>query len=313
MEDVVTTKGAISAAGLRVLHLWEAIHDRIGGDGGEGNEGQNEGRVHEHRVGETRERMGHDTRERTSERTSERERDTRQDTRHEPRHEPRHKRQENPYNRTQWISRLERFHHPETHSLLSRISVLLLQLQDEDAWTQEQFRHVKQFPLMECECGTSLCFSCGAVPFHVGKTCMQHMREVSCYAEEEGHGVGQNERVRGQEEGHKEGHNSVQVHSDQSSDRNTTRYPREESLTIKWKLENTKQCPQCSTMITRSEGCNKVECLVCGHVFCWNCLGDFRVCGYYKCALGPVLKVEHKQEMGVPNVDVVYRRFGFAN
>jgi hypothetical protein len=170
--------------------------------------------------------------------------------------------------REEWISRLEPF--CSDRVCLSRASWLLLQLESKETWTQEQFRHVKQFPLVVCECGTSLCFSCGARPFHEGRTCMEHMRLCA-------------------------------------------EYPTEESLSLQWKLAHTKQCPQCSTMITRSEGCNKVECLVCSYEFCWNCLGEFRVCGYYKCQLGPVLKVESKTEMGVPDVDVVYRRFGFAN
>ncbi|KAI7896653.1 uncharacterized protein EV154DRAFT_411197 [Mucor mucedo] len=36
--------------------------------------------------------------------------------------------------------------------------------------------------------------------------------------------------------------------------------------TLKWKLENS-----CSIMINRDEGCNKVECTLCGFSFCWEC------------------------------------------
>jgi hypothetical protein len=39
--------------------------------------------------------------------------------------------------------------------------------------------------------------------------------------------------------------------------------------TLSWQLNNSKRCPNCSVMITRDEGCNKVECLLCGHKFCW--------------------------------------------
>ncbi|KAI8380816.1 hypothetical protein BD560DRAFT_387193 [Blakeslea trispora] len=42
-------------------------------------------------------------------------------------------------------------------------------------------------------------------------------------------------------------------------------------LTIQWKLNHTRPCPNCSVMINRDEGCNKVDCLLCGYRFCWRC------------------------------------------
>jgi hypothetical protein len=41
--------------------------------------------------------------------------------------------------------------------------------------------------------------------------------------------------------------------------------------TVKWKLQNSRQCPSCSIMINRDEGCNKVDCSYCGFCFCWAC------------------------------------------
>ncbi|CAO3697451.1 unnamed protein product [Rhizopus stolonifer] len=41
--------------------------------------------------------------------------------------------------------------------------------------------------------------------------------------------------------------------------------------TIQWKLNHTRPCPNCSVMINRDEGCNKVDCLQCGYRFCWRC------------------------------------------
>ncbi|KAI9020737.1 hypothetical protein CLU79DRAFT_703889 [Phycomyces nitens] len=41
--------------------------------------------------------------------------------------------------------------------------------------------------------------------------------------------------------------------------------------TVQWKLEHTRPCPNCSIMIDRDEGCNKVDCLLCGFRFCWMC------------------------------------------
>jgi uncharacterized ferredoxin-like protein len=46
----------------------------------------------------------------------------------------------------------------------------------------------------------------------------------------------------------------------------------EEIENLKWKLENSKQCPQCFILINKEpEGCNKMDCLHCGFEFCWNC------------------------------------------
>ncbi|KAH6572232.1 hypothetical protein BASA60_006733 [Batrachochytrium salamandrivorans] len=82
-------------------------------------------------------------------------------------------------------------------------------------------------------------------------------------------------------------------------------------MCLEWKLENSKRCPNCSVLINRDEGCNKVDCLYCGHKFCWQCLGQFEKgrCAYYRCQLVGVnndttsLKLlDDKPEMGVPNI-----------
>jgi hypothetical protein len=41
--------------------------------------------------------------------------------------------------------------------------------------------------------------------------------------------------------------------------------------TLKWKIENSQTCPSCCIMINRDEGCNKVDCTLCGFSFCWEC------------------------------------------
>lgn len=36
-----------------------------------------------------------------------------------------------------------------------------------------------------------------------------------------------------------------------------------------------RRCPSCSIMIQRDEGCNKVDCSLCGYCFCWACLSQW--------------------------------------
>ena len=42
-------------------------------------------------------------------------------------------------------------------------------------------------------------------------------------------------------------------------------------------FENIKQCPQCSTLIERAEGCAQIMCKVCRHTFCFYCLASLDV------------------------------------
>ncbi|KAI8070447.1 hypothetical protein BC940DRAFT_296103 [Gongronella butleri] len=45
----------------------------------------------------------------------------------------------------------------------------------------------------------------------------------------------------------------------------------EQRASLQWKLDHTRPCPNCSVLINRDEGCNRVDCLLCGHRFCWHC------------------------------------------
>jgi hypothetical protein len=78
-------------------------------------------------------------------------------------------------------------------------------------------------------CYETMCFSCGVAPYHQGRNCQEYMSHLI-----------------------------------------TTQQGSEETLqTLIWKLANSKRCPNCSVLINREEGCNKVDCLFCGHKFCW--------------------------------------------
>lgn len=55
--------------------------------------------------------------------------------------------------------------------------------------------------------------------------------------------------------------------------------------TWRWLAENSRACPQCCTLIERDDGCNKVDCTMCGNQFCWLCMQSWQMgkCGFYRC------------------------------
>ncbi|CAO3636950.1 unnamed protein product [Mucor hiemalis] len=91
--------------------------------------------------------------------------------------------------------------------------------------------------------------------------------------------------------------------------------------TIQWKLNHTRPCPNCSVMINRDEGCNKVDCLLCGYRFCWRCGSGWsqQTCGFYQCGEDiPAVtttvvtpdktELEEKAELGVPDMHAIDAR-----
>lgn len=66
------------------------------------------------------------------------------------------------------------------------------------------------------------------------------------------------------------------VNHDQEISCENARKAKENDETFeKWKNENTKNCPQCQTVIQRDGGCNTIRCSRCEHAFCWYCLGAY--------------------------------------
>ncbi len=59
----------------------------------------------------------------------------------------------------------------------------------------------------------------------------------------------------------------------------------DESPTVMWMNDNSKQCPKCRIHIEKNSGCNHMTCRNCRHEFCWICLGDWKKHGgdYYSC------------------------------
>ncbi|KAI8084554.1 uncharacterized protein BX664DRAFT_283184 [Halteromyces radiatus] len=160
-----------------------------------------------------------------------------------------------------------------------------------EAWKQTQFWHVAHFPLETCDqCGLHLCLQCGEKA-HVGMTCMNWM---------------------------------IKSLQDQPSS--------DQTASLQWKIKNTyvmthfifdctylliiirRPCPNCSVMINRDEGCNRVDCLLCGHRFCWRCLSSWtsQTCGFYQCGQEEENQNEEKThaqngkaELGVPNMTLI--------
>lgn len=154
-------------------------------------------------------------------------------------------------------------------SLLTSMSQQLIRLEhDPNAWQELQFWHIQQFPATKCQdCAAILCFSCGENG-HEPQDCQSNMKSIL----------------------------------EKDVDKSSPSY-----MTLEWKLRHSKPCPRCRILITRDDGCNKMECSYCGFIYCWQellavqsyglvtygsfcnreCLGTFASgkCGFYRCCL----------------------------
>ncbi|CAG8486820.1 15367_t:CDS:10, partial [Acaulospora colombiana] len=101
-----------------------------------------------------------------------------------------------------------------------------------DAWKELQFMHVANFPQSHCtRCNNDICLQCGESTHHPGMTCIQFMR----YKVANPHLFVTNQPF------------PCHVHNDTL----------DALENIKWKLANSKSCPNCSILINRDDGCNK--------------------------------------------------------
>ncbi|RKP06736.1 hypothetical protein THASP1DRAFT_18073 [Thamnocephalis sphaerospora] len=114
------------------------------------------------------------------------------------------------------------------------IAVQLCRLEiDASVWRDLQFRVVSLFPKTRCgACSKDICMQCGEQTHHHGATCREYLERMLI------------RRTR-----------STGGHIDD----------------LRWKLEHSKPCPNCRVLIDRDDGCNRVDCLYCGHRFCWIC------------------------------------------
>ncbi|KAI8091179.1 uncharacterized protein B0P05DRAFT_256570 [Gilbertella persicaria] len=154
-------------------------------------------------------------------------------------------------------STLPQIHHQLIEQLLTTtneidkvktISMKMLKLGvRSDTWKKLQFDHIFFFPNIQCStCDLSFCLQCGD-DTHKDLTCEENMKQRILQQQQTSHG--------------------------------------DDVQSLKWKLEHSRKCPCCSIMIQRDEGCNKVECTMCGFSFCWECrLPWSENCGYFVCA-----------------------------
>lgn len=121
-------------------------------------------------------------------------------------------------------------------------------------------------------CDLELCLQCGVSSHHESETCFEHMRSVIT-----------TNTSTSRRSGTSKVENSVPFGSmgykgKERSDLDTG--------TMQWKLANTNPCPNCCILIHRDDGCNKVDCMLCGHRFCWVCREAWDVgCGFFRCRL----------------------------
>ncbi|CAF3142256.1 unnamed protein product [Rotaria sp. Silwood2] len=71
----------------------------------------------------------------------------------------------------------------------------------------------------------------------------------------------------------------------------------DESMTGKWIVANTKECPKCRASIEKNGGCNHMTCRRpgCGHEFCWLCFGDWKAHATQQCNVYRQEEVEKTQ------------------
>ena len=173
---------------------------------------------------------------------------------------------------TRSVTKRRRLHDrvtPSTEELIdqkdkwAKLSADLISLQtDPQKWRDLLFWQLKHFPRHSCtHCNSTFCFQCGEDGYHADYTCLEWMNYLVNIANEP----------------------AVEPIED------TVTINSERVANLKWKIMNSKSCPRCCTLINREEGCNKVDCLMCGYRFCWVCLSPWsEKCGFYRCKSDPL-------------------------
>ena len=161
----------------------------------------------------------------------------------------------------------------------------LLALESSQAgWRNLQFKHLSKFPRSTCQqCQNKFCFQCGESGWHEGLSCMEYLTHLvdSCCDESVSSAGTESETTVSSSEPSLTPSPVSPLTPVVNRD---TANKDERIATLRWKLANGKDCPRCHTLICREEGCNKVDCTMCGYRFCWVCKSSWgEKCGFYSC------------------------------
>jgi hypothetical protein len=211
----------------------------------------------------------------------------------------------------------------------SRISAMLVSLETRpDDWRVLQFEHISRFPKLSCDaCRARFCFQCGEPSWHDGQSCLEYMQSAVHRFERRASLQSSTSAYTTQPS-----RSAIATRSSvlnrPSEDQSGPLVNADDVANMKWKLENSKACPRCCILINRDDGCNKVDCTMCGLRFCWICRSPWsEKCGFYRCqteASSPITNPGTKMdetprsqsvpapsdmpELGVPDVTRIHAR-----
>jgi len=186
------------------------------------------------------------------------------------------------------------------HLLPSHISSLIIStaLNSTD-YIQLQFEHLHSFSDTLCNsCGTGFCMTCGELGWGHKGGCLDVMKRLverwTCRLSADINKPSSNDNEYNSNTGFLSSFESLEGEES---------YQQEILANLRWKVENSKNCPRCYTLIQRDDGCNKVDCAMCGHKFCWICQGDWsEKCGFFRCRIEPLSPDSEEQKTSSPNV-----------
>ncbi|KAG0284825.1 E3 ubiquitin-protein ligase arih2 [Linnemannia gamsii] len=187
------------------------------------------------------------------------------------------------------ITRAESKRQSEAKKALIRFSKDLLSLEVRpEQWKELQFLHVRWCRWDWCNnCDLELCLQCGVSSHHESETCFEHMRSVVTTNTT----ISRRSRTSKVDSGSLYSSSLVGSKGSKGKERSDL-----DTGTMQWKLANTNPCPNCCILIHRDDGCNKVDCMLCGHRFCWVCREAWDVgCGFFRCRLAVEELAEEKE------------------